>query len=271
MVKQKIVEVLDENVKATGMFIRLAWQCSSTFRSTDYLGGCNGARIRFSPQKDWPVNVNLENALNFLQPIKTQFETNLSWADLIILAGNTALEKVGGKPLTFCGGRTDAADGMGSEFLFPKITGNFSETLVQLNDFTSIMGLTKVEFAALYAVGYAVGDSTDCDGLYCRRNSFQGSTSVSLSLTNIFFHDLLSETWEEYTIPSTGKQVYKAAGKDALMLGTDLQFRSDPELLAISQDCQAENDLFLSVAASAWTKLTNADRFDGPTGNVCYL
>ena len=98
MVKQKIVEVLDENVKATGMFIRLAWQCSSTFRSTDYLGGCNGARIRFSPQKDWPVNVNLENALNFLQPIKTQFETNLSWADLIILANNTALEKVGGKP-----------------------------------------------------------------------------------------------------------------------------------------------------------------------------
>ena len=90
MVKQKIVEVLDANVEATGIFIRLAWQCSSTFRSTDYLGGCNGARIRLSPQKDWPVNFNFENALNFLQPIKTQFESNLSWADLIILANNTA-------------------------------------------------------------------------------------------------------------------------------------------------------------------------------------
>ena len=131
------------------------------------------------------------------------------------------------------------------------------------------MGLSKSEFAALYAVGYDVGDSNDCDGLYCRRNSFQGSSSVSLSLSNIFFQDLLSETWEEYTIPSTGKQVYKAAGKDLLMLGTDLHFRSDPELLTISQDFEAENDFFLTVVASAWTKLANSDRFDGPTGNMC--
>jgi catalase (peroxidase I) len=66
-----------------------------------------------------------------LQPIKLQFETNLSWADLIVLVGNTALEKVGGKHLEFCGDRTDAADGLGSEFLFSKITGNFSESLLQ--------------------------------------------------------------------------------------------------------------------------------------------
>lgn len=268
-VKLEINEVLDNGDEFIGMFTRLAWQCSSTFRSTDYLGGCNGARIRFSPQKDWSVNINVENALDYLEPIKWQFE-NLSWADLIVLAGNTAMEKAGGKPLTFCGGRTDATDGMGSECLFPKITGNFSESLVQLKDYISIMGLTQREFAALNGVGYAVGDSSDCDGLYCQRNSFQETTSVFSSVSNIFFQNLLSENWEEYTIPSTGKQMYKATGKNLLMLGTDLMFRLDPELLAISQDFAADNELFLTEVAAAWTKLANADRFDGPTGNVCY-
>ena len=189
---------------------------------------------------------------------------------MIVLAGNTALEKAGGKPLTFCGGRTDAIDGKGSEFLFPKITGDFSESLVCLKDFISIMGLTQREFAALNGVGYAVGDSSDCEGLYCRRNSFQGTKYVSSSLSNIFFLNLLSENWEEYTIPHTGKKVYKAAGKDLLMLRTDLMFRFDPELRAIVQDFASDNELFLSEVATTWTKLSNADRFDGPTGNVCY-
>jgi len=269
-VKLKIGEVLDnDNGEAIGMFTRLAWQCSSTFRSTDYLGGCNGARIRFSPQKDWSVNINAQNALEFLEPIKQEFGENLSWADLIVLAGNTALEKAGGKPLSFCGGRTDATDGMGSEFLFPKIIGNFSESLIQLKDYISIMGLTQREFAALNGAGYAVGDSIDCDGLYCRRNSFKGTSSVSSSLSNNFFLTLLSENWEEHTIPSTGKQVYKASGKELLMLRTDLMFKFDPELQAIAQDFAADNEMFLSEVVAAWTKISNADRFKGPTGNVC--
>eukprot|EP00090_Calanus_glacialis_P001534 TRINITY_DN11107_c0_g1_i1.p1 TRINITY_DN11107_c0_g1~~TRINITY_DN11107_c0_g1_i1.p1 ORF type:complete len:707 (-),score=154.91 TRINITY_DN11107_c0_g1_i1:62-2182(-) len=268
-IKTEIGELLDNADETIGMFTRLAWQCISTFRSTDYLGGCNGARIRFSPQKDWSVNINVETALDFLQPIKLNHGTNLSWADLIVLAGNTALEKAGGKHLTFCGGRTDATDGMGSEFLAPKITGNFSETLVQFKDDISITGLTQTEFTALIGAGYAVGESSDCDGLYCNRDSFQGTAPVSSSLSNIFFKNLLSESWEEYTIPSTGKQMYKAVGKDLLIFGTDLMFRLDPELLAISQDFAADNDLFLHEVAAAWTKLANADRFDGPTGNLC--
>jgi len=268
-IKTEIGELLDNADEAIGMLTRLAWQCLSTFRSTDYLGGCNGARIRFSPQKDWSVNRNVEIALDFLEPIKQNHGTNLSWADLIVLAGNTALEKSGGKHLTFCGGRTDATDGMGSEFLAPKITGNFSETLLQFKDYITITGLTQREFTALIGAGYAVGESSDCDGLYCNRDSFEGSASVSSTLSNIFFKNLLSEKWEEYTIPSTGKQMYKAVGKDLLIFGTDLMFRLDPELLAISQDFAADNDLFLTEVAAAWTKLANADRFDGPTGNLC--
>jgi len=269
MVREQITEIINNSEEALGMFTRLAWQCSSTFRSTDYLGGCNGARIRFSPQKDWPVNINVDNAIESLMPVKESHGHNLSWADLIVLAGNTALEKAGGKHFAFCGGRTDALDGLGSEFLAPKIMGNISETIEHFKDYISIMGLTQREFTALIGAGYSVGDSGDCDGLFCRRDSFTGSKSVSTSLSNIFFKTLLSESWAAYTIPDTGKQMFKAEGKDLLILGTDYMFRTDAELLAISQDFAADNDLFLTEVRAAWTKLANADRFDGPAGNLC--
>ena len=67
-----------------GAFSRLAWQCASSFRVTDYQGGCNGARVRLSPTADWPVNVNLDTSLATLQPIMDEFPS-LSMADLIVL------------------------------------------------------------------------------------------------------------------------------------------------------------------------------------------
>jgi len=266
-VKQEILEIINNGEEAIGQFTRLAWQCSSTFRSTDYLGGCNGARIRFSPQKDWPVNKNIDKVLDLLTPIKESHGDNLSWADLIILVGNTALEKAGLQDLPFCGGRTDAIDGLGSEFLSPKIYGEYAETLVQFQDFISISGLSQREYIALIGVGYAVGDSSDCEGLFCRRDSFTGSPSVSSSLSNIFFHTLLSNTWESHT--ASGKELYKAVGGDLLILRTDYLITLHPELLAIAQDYAQDNQLFLDQAASAWTKLSNADRFDGPFKNIC--
>ena len=102
---------------------RLAWQCISTYRDTDYLGGCNGARIRFSPGKDWEVNKNLDRALDLLKPVKSRHGDSLSWADLIVLAGNTALELSSTKTdlsLPFCPGRTDDTRGTGWEDLQPR-------------------------------------------------------------------------------------------------------------------------------------------------------
>ena len=60
--------------------------------------------MRFSPQKDWPVNKNLNKVLDLLEPVKESFGESLSWADLIVLAGNTAIERAGGKRMKFCGG-----------------------------------------------------------------------------------------------------------------------------------------------------------------------
>ena len=114
--------------RGIGLVTRLAWQCISTYRGTDYLGGCNGARIRFSPGKDWEVNKNLDRALDLLSPVKARYGASLSWADLIILAGNTALELTNSDlSLPFCPGRTDDTRGSGWEDLQPrKDSLNFS-------------------------------------------------------------------------------------------------------------------------------------------------
>ena len=108
LVKIRIVELLDTEPRSQGELTRLAWQCASTFRVTDYLGGCNGARVRFSPGKDWDVNKNINTALDRLQPIKDEF-SSMTWADLIVLAGTTAMEvgTGGSVNLPFCGGRLD--------------------------------------------------------------------------------------------------------------------------------------------------------------------
>ena len=101
-VKEDILNLMSSGHYNKGNFARLAWQCMSTFRSTDYLGGCNGARIRFEPQKKWDVNKGVDDTIATLNPIKTQYGDSLSWADLIVLAGNTEVEQMGGNPLTFC-------------------------------------------------------------------------------------------------------------------------------------------------------------------------
>lgn len=108
LVKTRIMELLDTEPRSQGELTRLAWQCASTFRVTDYLGGCNGARVRFSPGKDWDVNKNTNLALDRLRPIKEEFPS-MTWADLIVLAGTTAMEvgTGGSVPLPFCGGRVD--------------------------------------------------------------------------------------------------------------------------------------------------------------------
>jgi len=252
-----------------GILSRLAWRCSATFRATDFLGGCNGARIRLSPQKDWPVNANLDLALDILQPIKEDFGEGLSWADLIILTGNTVMEHASGTSIPFCPGRTDGEeDGGASDFLMPKVTGEFNDTLGAVKEAARLMGLTQAEFAALNAAGYAIGDRyCTHKGLFCRRD--RGANEPE-QLDNRFFTTLLTNSWEEYTLPGApGGQVYKAVGSDRIMFATDLWYRSDGELRAIAEEFAYDNTKFVQTVVAAWDKLTTADRFLGPAENLC--
>lgn len=252
------------------LFLRLAWQCANTFRQTDYMGGCNGARLRLEPQISWPQNAALDKALELLSPIKESFGAGLSWADLIVLAGTTALEDAaaesGGIDIPFKGGRTDVppkeeSSETPSYLTFRLDGGSTSDTVATVYDAGYILGLTSREFVVLVGGGHSLG------GLHKDRSGFVDGafTSKPLQLDNEYFKNLLNLDWEKLSASDSEHEQYAAvtpAGAKVTMLKTDMTFKWNGSYRAIVEELAAMPTCeFLQEFSQVFLKVVNADLF----------
>ncbi|RLN32011.1 hypothetical protein BBJ28_00015790 [Nothophytophthora sp. Chile5] len=228
------------------LFVHAAWQCASTFRITDYAGGCNGAKIKYSPQKDWPVNAGVDKIISALEPIKESYPT-LSTADLIVLAGQVALEDASNATIDFLGGRVDAEDGSGVDHLAPR--EYYNTTLIAVRDSIKILGVSAYDAVALAGRPRSAAQQ--------KVLGYSGSYSNnSATLSNEYFQILLSETWIQVSASE-----YQAEGKDVYMMDTDLALLAAPELKEVVELYASEKDVFEHVFVAAWAKVMTADHF----------
>ena len=275
---------LKAKILASGLsiseLVSTAWASASTFRGSDYRGGANGARVRLAPQKDWDVNQpeQLSNVLAALEDIQAGSAKKVSLADLIVLAGNAAIEKAAqnaGQSVSvpFAPGRTDASqeqtDVDSFAILEPAadgfrnyLKGRYSVSAeALLVDKAQLLTLTAPEMSVL--VGGMRVLNTNADG-----SSYGVFTDKTDTLSNDFFVNVLdmSTEWK-----ATGECEQMFEGRDRASgdvkwtaTRTDLVFGSNSQLRAISEvygqaDGQAR---FVQDFVAAWTKVMNADRFD---------
>jgi catalase-peroxidase len=289
LVGDRDVTALKAKVLAAGLtvpqLVATAWASASTFRGSDKRGGANGARIRLAPQKDWAVNqpAQLATVLATLEGIQRDFNATagggrkISLADLIVLAGNAAVEKAAkdagvAVTLPFAPGRTDATPAQTDVESFaplePRADGfrNYlgdkpllmapEEALV---DRAQLLGLTGPEMTVLLGGLRVLGANAGGS----RHGVFTSRPGV---LSNDFFVNLLdmATAWQpageglyEGRDRKSGAPKWTATRVD-LIFGSHAQLRAFAEVYATA-DAQAK---FVKDFAAAWTKVMNADRFD---------
>jgi catalase-peroxidase len=290
LIDDKDVAALKAKILASGLtvseLVATAWASASTFRGSDKRGGANGARIRLSPQKDWPVNepAKLAKVLKSLQAIQGEFNNaqsdgkKVSLADLIVLGGCAGVEeaaRLGGHPVTvpFTPGRMDASqaqtDVESFEALEPIADGfrNYQQARLPLSaeelllDRAQLLTLTSPQMVVLIGGLRALNINTGATqhGVLTKRPG---------SLTNDFFVNLLDMRWA-WKATSAAKDLFEAHDAATGRLewtGTrvDLVIGSNAELRALAEvygsaDAQAT---FVQDFVAAWTKVMNLDRYD---------
>ena len=292
LVDEKDVADLKAKILASGLtvpeLISTAWASASTFRGSDKRGGANGARIRLSPQKDWEVNqpAQLAKVLAKLEAIRNDFNASagggkkVSLADLIVLAGNAAVEKAskdGGVAVTvpFRAGRMDATQEQTDVHSFAPLEPRadafrnytnsrkvqFLQPEEAMIDRAQLLTLTGPQVTALVGGLRVLGANAGASkhGVFTKRVGV---------LTNDFFVNLL--TMDTVWQPLAGSDgVYEGRDRksgEAKWTATrvDLIFGSHSQLRAFAEvyGCSDSQEKFVRDFVAAWTKVMNADRFD---------
>jgi catalase-peroxidase len=293
LIEEKDVAALKAKILSSGLsiseLVTTAWAAASSFRGSDKRGGANGARIRLAPQKDWEVNqpAQLIKVLERLEAIQKAFnssQTNgskgkkISMADLIVLAGNTAVEEAAKKAghnvkVPFAPGRTDALQEQTDVHSFAVLepAADPFRNYVRKGEKRPVeeLFLDRVQLQTLTApeVTVLVG------GMRVLNTNFGQSkhgvfTKRTETLTNDFFVNLLDmrTKWQpasdgvyEGRDRATGELKWTASRID-LLFGSNSQLRAIAEVYA----CDDSKEGFVKDFVAAWTKVMNADRFDLP-------
>ena len=291
LIDDKDAAALKDKVLSSGLtvsqLVSTAWASASTFRGSDKRGGANGARIRLAPQKDWAVNEpeQLARVLKVLEGIRSEFnagqkgtQKKISLADLIVLAGNAAVEKAakdGGHDLSvpFAAGRMDASQAQTDVTSFAPLESvadgfrnyqkahNSVPAEALLLDKAQLLTLTAPEMGVLIGglrvLGANVGQSRH--GVFTKRPG---------TLSNDYFVNLLdmNTAWKassdakeqfEGRDRKTGEARWTATRVD-LVFGSNAQLRAIAEVYG-SADAQSR---FVEDFGAAWAKVMNLDRFD---------
>ena len=255
------------NLTVTEM-VETAWASASIFRSSDLRGGANGSRIRLEPQCNWEINK--PNKLKDILPIyeKIAEQTGASIADVIVLAGNFAIEKASKTPVPFIPGRGDASskqtDIESFSVLEPYADGfrNFKKSYIELRteemliDKCQLLGLTAPEMTVLLAGLRTLGVGEIGLGVFDENDT---------QLNTAFFEKILDVDIEWKNIDDDIFEGYCSKTASHLKASAvDLIFGSNSRLRAISEVYASKDskNKFIKDFINAWTKVMNADRFD---------
>jgi catalase-peroxidase len=275
---------LKKMILASGLsvsqLVKTAWASASTFRGSDMRGGANGGRIRLEPQRSWEVNnpTELNKVLTVLEAIQKEFNSTISMADLIVLAGNTGVEEAARKAgqtvtVPFAQGRGDASqeqtDLESFGYLEPLADGfrNYIKSNLKVAAEDMLVDRANLLTLSIPEMTVLVGGLRVLGANYDGSNYGVFTDSVG-SLTNDFFTNLLdfNYTWSatssddkifEGRNRKTGQVKFKATR-------ADLIFGSNTELRAVCEVYGANDgqDKFVNDFVAAWTKVMNLDRFD---------
>lgn len=290
LIDETDIAALKEQIAALGLPVRqlvgVAWAAMSTYRDSDYRGGANGGRIRLEPQRSWEVNskLGLAEVIPALEQIQRNFNAandtkQVSFADLVVLAGNVGVEQAAaaaGTPVTvpFVAGRVDATQAQTDPGNFaslrPKVDGfrNYQSTQAMakpaeylLVDKANLLGLSAPEMTVL--VGGMRALDANWDG-----SELGVLTDRPGQLTNDFFVHLLDMAyeWKPLDPGSHAFQAFVRATGEAKWIATraDLVFSSNSELAALAEVYASDDakEKFVRDFVAAWAKMAMNDRFD---------